>query len=226
MERKDRLDNAKSGKRLAIQEATLSLFSRKGYEGTTLEDIAGELGYAKTSLYYYFKSKEEIVRSLILESLEVSTRKMDELMQASPDPWDNLSGLIAMYIDEYSDQKSFFNIYQQVSANLERILTAEEGLEIRQKMGAMTHRIIGLIDCGVRGGDFRQEDPRLLAEMILGMLHGLMHQLTYGFNAGWDKESVKRNALAMLLAGIRNEKGPLGAEYKHHNSKSKGEIHG
>ncbi len=199
------MDSQKNLKRLAIQEAALGLISQKGYEGTTLEDIAGAVGYGKTSLYYYFDSKEAIVRSLILESLEDSTRKMDAILAESKDPWDNLSGLIGIYIDEYADKKSFFNIYQQVSANLERILTNEEGAEIRRNMEAMTGRIIGLVTCGVLGGEFRQEEPRLLAQMILGMLHGLMHQMTYGFGEKWDKERIKKNAVNMILAGIKRE---------------------
>ena len=48
-----------------ILDAAECLFSDKGYRGTTISDIAKKMGVAQGLLYYYFKSKEEILESLI-----------------------------------------------------------------------------------------------------------------------------------------------------------------
>ena len=45
--------------RVSILEAAQGLFSKFGYKKTTMEDIAQELHKGKSSLYYYFKNKEE-----------------------------------------------------------------------------------------------------------------------------------------------------------------------
>jgi AcrR family transcriptional regulator len=49
-----------------ILDAAEYLFSSKGYLGTTISDIAKKMGVAQGMLYYYFKSKEEILESLVI----------------------------------------------------------------------------------------------------------------------------------------------------------------
>ncbi|MGW4425468.1 TetR/AcrR family transcriptional regulator [Streptosporangium sp. NPDC004631] len=51
--------------RTRIQEIALELFAEQGYEATSLREIAEALGVTKAALYYHFKSKDEIVTSLM-----------------------------------------------------------------------------------------------------------------------------------------------------------------
>ena len=51
--------------RSRLRELALELFAEQGYEKTSLREIAERLGVTKAALYYYFKSKEDIVRSLV-----------------------------------------------------------------------------------------------------------------------------------------------------------------
>lgn len=54
-----------SGTRARIQKAALDLFSDHGYEATSLREIAERLGVTKAALYYHFKTKDEILESLV-----------------------------------------------------------------------------------------------------------------------------------------------------------------
>jgi AcrR family transcriptional regulator len=56
---------AGGGTRENIQTVALRLFAEQGYESTSMRQIAEELGFTKAALYYHFKSKEDIVRSLM-----------------------------------------------------------------------------------------------------------------------------------------------------------------
>ena len=49
----------------AIYNASIDIFSRCGYTGASMDDIAVSAGVAKGTLYYHFKSKEELFLSLI-----------------------------------------------------------------------------------------------------------------------------------------------------------------
>ncbi|MFI7701332.1 TetR/AcrR family transcriptional regulator [Nonomuraea sp. NPDC049480] len=51
--------------RTRIQEVALRLFTEQGYEATSLREIAEELGVTKAALYYHFKTKDDIVASLV-----------------------------------------------------------------------------------------------------------------------------------------------------------------
>jgi AcrR family transcriptional regulator len=62
--------------RARIQEVAIELFTEQGYEATSLREIAERLGVTKAALYYHFKSKEEIVQSL----LQDQAARLDELI--------------------------------------------------------------------------------------------------------------------------------------------------
>jgi AcrR family transcriptional regulator len=54
-----------SDTRQRIQEVARELFAEKGVQRTSLQDIAGRLGITKPALYYHFRSRDELVRSII-----------------------------------------------------------------------------------------------------------------------------------------------------------------
>jgi AcrR family transcriptional regulator len=62
--------------RARIQRVGLELFTEKGYEATSLREIAERLGVTKAALYYHFKTKDDIIASLV----EARVAKMDELI--------------------------------------------------------------------------------------------------------------------------------------------------
>src|SRR5215467_4057728 len=62
--------------RARIQQIAVELFTEHGYEGTSLREIAERLGVTKAALYYHFKSKEDIIESLVQDFHE----QMDELI--------------------------------------------------------------------------------------------------------------------------------------------------
>ena len=55
----------RSDTRARIQEVAVALFAEQGYEKTSLREIAERLDVTKAALYYHFKSKEDIVRSIV-----------------------------------------------------------------------------------------------------------------------------------------------------------------
>ncbi|MBY8884669.1 TetR/AcrR family transcriptional regulator [Streptomyces sp. PTM05] len=62
--------------RQRIQDVALELFVERGYEGTSLREIAERLDVTKAALYYHFKTKEDILRGLV----ESYARPLDEVI--------------------------------------------------------------------------------------------------------------------------------------------------
>ncbi|CCK58886.1 TetR/AcrR family transcriptional regulator [Mycobacterium canetti] len=60
----------RSDTRQRIQGVARELFLRQGVRGTSLQDIAEELGITKPALYYHFASREELVRSILVPLIE------------------------------------------------------------------------------------------------------------------------------------------------------------
>ncbi|TMC09769.1 MAG: TetR family transcriptional regulator, partial [Chloroflexi bacterium] len=59
--------HARADTRARIQAVALELFAQQGYDKTSLREIAERLGVTKAALYYHFKSKEDIVASLVAD---------------------------------------------------------------------------------------------------------------------------------------------------------------
>jgi len=68
--------------RTRIQDVALRMFIDNGYEATSLREIAEDVGVTKAALYYHFKTKDEIVTSLIDDRIAA----LNELAGLGPDP--------------------------------------------------------------------------------------------------------------------------------------------
>lgn len=68
--------------RAAILDSARELFARFGYKKTTMEDIAQSLGKGKSSLYYYFKNKEEIFQAVVDWEGEILFSKLRSIVQS------------------------------------------------------------------------------------------------------------------------------------------------
>ncbi len=201
--RTTRQEEERLRKAAEIKDAALRLLASRGYEGTTIEGIAEELGYAKASLYYYFPGKEVLIKTLINDAMEAAGDRMDRLFQRSDHPVENLRDLIGDYVDDASSQKSFFSIHQHVGHFMDSILSPDEKREMGLKMKEMNDKIIGLVRRGIDEGYYLPLDPQVLGEMLLGMLGGLMGQATFG--RGWDRQAMKQTIIEILINGITKQ---------------------
>jgi AcrR family transcriptional regulator len=62
-------DDGVPGTRARIQQIAVELFTENGYEATSLREIAERLGVTKAALYYHFKTKDEIIESLVSDQM-------------------------------------------------------------------------------------------------------------------------------------------------------------
>lgn len=62
--------------RMVILATSNTLFLSRGIEGTTMDEIAHEAGFSKTTLYTYFDNKQDILDHLILTAWNAFTRKL------------------------------------------------------------------------------------------------------------------------------------------------------
>ena len=82
-----------------ILDIARELFARQGYTGTTIADIARELGTTTAALYYHFPSKADILGGLLAEPLAGYTRILEALDSGRPAPEDLLGAFIDLTVD-------------------------------------------------------------------------------------------------------------------------------
>ncbi len=90
-----------------ILSAAKKLFSRFGLEKTTMEDIAKDAGKGKSSLYYYFKSKEEVFAEVIRKEIAGLKTTIRKAVEEEDDPYNKFARFVGTrlnYLNEKADQ--------------------------------------------------------------------------------------------------------------------------
>src|SRR5262249_25559337 len=119
--------------RARLRELALQLFAEQGYEKTSLREIAEHLGVTKAALDYYFKSKEDIVRSLVAD--------LDALIawgKAQPRTAAVRAEIIRRYLHIVASGTEVFRMLHQNQAAVASLATAKERGEVfRERMDAL-----------------------------------------------------------------------------------------
>jgi AcrR family transcriptional regulator len=182
--------------RSRIQAVAVELFGEQGYDKTSLREIAERLGVTKAALYYHFKSKEDIVRSVVDDYFG----QVDSLIAwASEQPRTAAvrAEILSRYLDTVIGSHQVYRMLQQNQAALAGLKSAKHRGELfRERMNA-------LVDLLVEPGAALRERVRAAVA-------------TTGLSIGWmlfhdqvDDPAELRSAvlgIAFELAG-----GPAGA---------------
>jgi len=160
-ERKGRQDRILSG--------ALNVFKEKGLEGATMDEIANASGFGKATLYYYFKSKEDVFSAILVEGWEKI--------------WESLEPIIA---ENSSPRKTFVNVLIKIAENaqnrpglFEFLFNVPKAIKIdNQPWKEYQHRLYsvikGLLEDGIEKGEFPQVDPQLMFKALGGLFMGLV----------------------------------------------------
>jgi AcrR family transcriptional regulator len=118
--------------RQRIQDVALELFAQRGYEKTSLREIAEHLDVTKAALYYHFKSKEDIVISLF----EDLTKPIDELIawaREQPSDLETKLEVLRRYSEALDNAAPLFRFVQENQATM-RELSVGENFKDRLKV--------------------------------------------------------------------------------------------
>jgi len=86
-------------KKSQILESAARIFSQKGFEKATMEDVSNELCVTKGSLYYYIKSKEDMLFQCHMKALGMSIRALEETLNSDLPPRMKLHKAIIRHIE-------------------------------------------------------------------------------------------------------------------------------
>ncbi|MBS0012287.1 MAG: TetR/AcrR family transcriptional regulator [Bacteroidales bacterium] len=163
------------------------IFSRYGFKKTTMEEIASALNKGKSSLYYYFKSKEEIFEAVVDHEAQVLKDELSKVIKSTDDP----ERILRMYVK--TRMKAFEKLSNYYNAIFNRDLNHFDFIEKqREKYDMMEIALIRYVLWrGVRSGHFNLENTGLAALAVQTALKGLELPLfwekrSYGIDARLD----------------------------------------
>jgi AcrR family transcriptional regulator len=145
--------------RARIQQVALELFAEQGYEKTSLREIAERLDVTKAALYYHFKSKEDIVGSLVGDYMG----QVDALIawaKAQPRTPQTRGEILGRYVQIVADGSDVFRMLHHNQAAVNSLAAAKE------RGSVFRERMTGLVEAITEPGADTME--RLRATMALG----------------------------------------------------------
>ncbi|MEW2549655.1 TetR/AcrR family transcriptional regulator [Streptomyces sp. NPDC047002] len=110
--------------RQRIQDVALDLFVERGYEKTSLREIAERLDVTKAALYYHFKTKEDILVGLFADRAE----PLDALIawgEAQPNALETKKEFLRRYVEQLKDSSRLFRFVQENQAELRDLRVGE-----------------------------------------------------------------------------------------------------
>lgn len=180
----------------AIVETAGELFDRKGFNQTSLQDIADAIGMARPSLYHYFNNREQILAAgvdLLTKQRDAITQQLREL---DGDPIQRLTSLmlgLGTLISEHP-------VWVRILLRDEVALPEDTRIRDRESRLAFLDLLTETLREGSELGYLRAHDERAVALTIISALSGL--QGHYAATADTSPEEATRLAVNVILHGV------------------------
>lgn len=153
-----------------ILESARHLFRQKGFERTSMNDIAGQVGISAPSVYWHFPSKEVILYSILRAQIEDFYMEIQH-PAGGADPAARLKDFVRLYVryqlDRLDQAREFTYIYGL--AQLSHALTEDHLKSLRDTERAITVLIKDILDEGQNLGLFVFDDLSVTAFAIITM---------------------------------------------------------
>lgn len=190
-----RKERAKQRK-LEILRKAAEIFNEKGYQGTTIEEIANQLKFTKASLYHYIENKEDLLFQCHEMVAETSISYLLEISKSKLTPKDKMRKAIETHIKHICEEKSMFNVVVRPSD----ITSDNVRNEIIRKRDIYESLFLDILIEGINTGHFRNNNPKITLLLILGSLNSIAqwYSPTRGKTQDEIGEIFTSNILAML----------------------------
>ena len=182
-----------AAKRRAVILSAASAFRRRGYHNTSMRDIGDTLGLTKAALYYYIKSKEEI----LFESHLMAYAKMDEILKISRTEEQTALDYLEFIFREFVKllTQSGVSILSDVDS-----LSGERQNEILARRQKIEKAVTKIVNQGQKDGSIRSGDARLHVFFFMGALNWL--NVWYDSSGRLKGEDIANHFALQLRQGI------------------------
>lgn len=189
--------------RQAIIDVTTKLFATRGYAGTSLDLIAKEAQTSKSSIFWHFENKEDLLFTVVDRAMSEWEVKAGSEILAQPDPPAQLAKLIDLYRELAQERPDTLRLL--LGLLLE---TADVNEDVKKRFQRMYRgyrtSIQIVIEEGITAGHFTREIPSAhLSALVLALFDGLFIQ--WFLDAGAVPEnifdSLKRAVFCLVMPG-------------------------
>lgn len=187
-----------SARRAEIVAIAGELFAARGYANTTVREIADAAGILSGSLYHHFDSKESMVEALLRDFLDRIGHAYAAVVSRGTDPVTTLRALVHVAFGALASDRAAV----AVMLNEYNVLVQQPRFAFLHDAVEATERLwVGVLDAGMRAGDFRRDVP---ADAVYRFLRDAIWVSVRWYRPGGPQRpgDVADDYLSVLLGGL------------------------
>jgi TetR/AcrR family transcriptional regulator, cholesterol catabolism regulator len=180
-----------------LQLAAAELFFTKGYEATTIREIARALGIKSASIYYHWENKEEILFDLIYSAMEQLVAGVRTVLDEEQRPDRQLAGCVVHHVVIHALRPKETTLGETEL----RSLTGKRRRHVLQMRDHYENLVLGVLEAGVRDGLFRALDSKLSTYAIISQCTNVGIWYREGGRLRLDEIAAVYANLALRIVG-------------------------
>ncbi|WP_382309814.1 TetR/AcrR family transcriptional regulator [Herbiconiux sp. UC225_62] len=200
---------SKSGVRRGLVEQEIfdqatRLFAQRGFSGTSFQDIADAVGLTRPALYYYVKSKDDLLARLVAETTVSAATEVAELAQREErSATERVRDIMRHLVRQQGEHGERFRLLLRSEADLPDSVSDSYDANRRAVLRSITR----VIEEGIALGEFRTVTPSIAAFGTLGIVNWVAWW--YHPNSNLDLEAVSIELAEMAVRSLASEDGRL-----------------
>lgn len=188
-------------RRKQILDSALAVFGQKGFHASNVSDVAAHAGVSQGTIYWYFDSKEELFDAAIMDFFTSFGAEMMTALHGSETASDKLRALARRMDDFVVNAQQVFGVFLGYWASSpDREGSAQFWIDLLHEY---TDGVVGIIEEGIRNGEFKEVDAGALVWAMTAAYDGLAAYLM--FIPDIDVGRVSKVFIDTLLAGLEAE---------------------
>ncbi|MDQ8728202.1 TetR/AcrR family transcriptional regulator [Bradyrhizobium sp. LHD-71] len=182
-------------KRMALMQEAARLINTRGMAAVSLDEVGSRLNISKTAIYYYFKSKQELIYECYAMSFEVWQTALDEGQRRGETGRQKLEIFLREYLD-----RGLNELQPIVVAREQEVLEGPLYQKVAGRRRALRNGIRAFVDEGIADRSLRQLNAKVATTIIGASISWLLR--TYQPGAGLDQQAFIDEAVNQLLCGL------------------------
>lgn len=181
-------------RRHEIFHQVVNVFLKKGFQETSIREIAETAGLGKSTLYDYFKTKDDILLYYFEDQLNDLIEAAQKIASQNKPADKRLRQIVQMHMEFLQANKSLF---MKLSMEAQR-LKPDSQKQIQEKRHAYQDLIRSLINEGIHGGSFRKVDSLLAARILITS----MAPVVFTVRPSGSPQKMVKDAMNIFFKGI------------------------
>jgi AcrR family transcriptional regulator len=179
-----------------VLERSVALFNERGFDGTSMEDLAQHLGISKSAIYHHVPSKDALLGLALDRALSGLEAAASEVRTAQAPPVARLEILVRRSVAVLVEQLPYVTLLLRVRGNSE---VERQALARRRRIDRL---VAGLVSDAVAAGELRPDvDPLIAARLVFGMVNSLTEWLRP--ETGHTADELADAVVAAAFDGLR-----------------------